>query len=115
MFPSINQINNLVLLSLLGSESLLLLKPVLLNDGTRLGNSTLSLTLNLNLGGLVSSKVLGQVGDIWDDSWLWGNPGLDDTLGIGSAEWRWLEGLELPDVEVLDEISYRAVLVILMD
>lgn len=74
--------------------------PVL-NGGTGLGR----LTLNLNLLGLVCAELAGNVGLLGGSGSLGKGELLDLTFGVGGLDGGRLVGLELAEVEVLDEVG----------
>lgn len=75
--------------------------PVL--DGGSTGLS--GLTLNLDLLGLVCAELAGNVGLLGGSRGLRKRELLDLTLGVRGLDGRRLVGLELAEVEVLDEIG----------
>lgn len=93
-----SSVNNLVVDNLL----LWLLEPVLLWSG----NTTLGLSLELDDRVLVCLQLLSDIGLLWRGWRLWWVELEDGTLGVGGLDSGWLVGLELPKVEVLDEIGY---------
>lgn len=75
--------------------------PVLNRGSTTLGG----LTLDLDLLGLVCAELAGNVGLLGRSRSLGERELLDLALGVGSLDGRRLVGLELAEVEVLDEIG----------
>ena len=75
--------------------------PVLNGGSTALGG----LTLNLDLLGLVCAELAGNVGLLGRSRGLGKRELLDLALGVGGLDGRRLVGLELAEVEVLDEIG----------
>lgn len=75
--------------------------PVLDGGSTGLGG----LTLNLDLLGLVCAELAGDVGLLGGSRGLGKRELLDLAFGVGSLNGGRLVGLELAEVEVLDEIG----------
>jgi len=84
-----------------GSLLLRLLEPILLGRG---GGASAGLTLNLDSRVLVCLQLLGDVGLLRGHWWRWRGELLDDALGVGGLDGCRLVGLELLEVEVLDDI-----------
>jgi len=83
-----------------------LVKPVLLGGGL----ATLSgLTLDLGDLALVCGKFAGNVGLLGRCGCLGDGEGVDVTLGIGRLNGGDLVGLELAQVQVLNQVGYCAV------
>ena len=87
-----------------GSLILLLLKPALLDGGGLAGSG---LALNLNLLVLVGGQIAGKVGLLWRRRSLRKSKLLDVGLGVTSLDRGGLIGLELTEVQVLDEVGWR--------
>lgn len=83
---------------------LLLDEPVLDGGGGLAGLSTL-LTLNLNSHALVLFQAGGEVGLLGGLGGLRKGEGGDLTDGVGVLDGGGLVGLELPQVELLDEVG----------
>jgi hypothetical protein len=81
----------------------LLLEPVVLSSSWGL---TIGLTLQLDSLGLVGLKLVGNVALLWGLWGSWWSELLDGSLSVGGLKWSWLEGLELLEVEVLDNVGW---------
>lgn len=82
----------------------LLLEPMLLSDW---GGTGIGLTLQLDNLGLVILKLVGDVALLWRLWGLWCGENLDVADAVAGLDWGWLVGLELLEVQVLNEIGYR--------
>jgi hypothetical protein len=89
----------------LGSLLILLIdQPVFNNGGRRSGNGGF-LSLDLDGHGLVLLQVVGEVSLLGRFRCLRSGEGLDLADAVRLLDWRGLVGLELFEVELLDEIG----------